>query len=434
LGHPLAGPEGFFQAVGEGGEAERRITNMPRWLLKFLHAIGLTNLTDQQVERATTVPSVSNSTHKVEVVSIVLEKHPNADSLSVVNVFGGYTCLVRTEDWKGIAKGAYVPPDSLVDTRRPEFAFLLEHAREDGKHRVKAKKLRGIVSFGLLVPALPEWSVGDDVASILGVEHYEPSPPGEQRNQLLVGHEVAKSPGLNAPRFDVDAFRRYHNLFVEGEPVWVTEKLHGCSARYVWKDGKVHCGSREEWKLEFPNYDHVTVEWLRKRAVFKETGETNEGKVQEIMARVEHRRKNPSRNLWHVAKDATAGLEDWCKAHEGIVVYGEVFGQVQSLKYGHGSGRPVSFAAFDLLRDGKWVDPVEALELGKELPWVPLLQRDMPYSFDAVAALSDGPSLWPGANHHREGCVVKPMKERTDPHVGRVCLKCVGAVYLEKDK
>ena len=83
---------------------------------------------------------MEKSTHVVEVVPVTLEPHPNADSLSIVHVWD-YTVCVRTEDWRGRPMGAYIPPDSLVDTSREEFAFL----REEGKtlHRVRAKRFRG---------------------------------------------------------------------------------------------------------------------------------------------------------------------------------------------------------------------------------------------------------------------------------------------------
>jgi len=45
------------------------------------------------------------STHRVEVVPVSLEKHPNADALSVVRVFG-YSVCVRTEDWQEGQLGA----------------------------------------------------------------------------------------------------------------------------------------------------------------------------------------------------------------------------------------------------------------------------------------------------------------------------------------
>lgn len=372
-----------------------------------------------------------NSTHKVEVVPIVMEKHNNADTLSICNVFGGYTCVLRTCDWSGIKLGAYIPPDSLVDTGRPEFSFLIEQARADGKHRVKAKKLRGVVSFGLMVPAPVGAVIGDDVTELLGVEHYEPPLPGEQKAGLITGGEIAEAPNVQFVKYDVDAFRKYHGLFVPGEQVWVTEKIHGASARYVFHNGQMHCGSRNEWKKEFPSYEHITMEWLRQRVFVKIIEDpgvevVDEERCVEIFDKLHSKPK--ARNLWWNA--LTPEVEEWCKRHPDCVMYGEVYGQVQNLKYGLNG---VAFAAFDIMIDGAWLHAEDARHLAPMIPWVPFLGIE-PYSFDMVVGKSDGPSTMPGANHHREGCVVKPVMERRDPYVGRVCFKCVGGTYLEKDK
>src|SRR5437773_1584681 len=70
---------------------------------------------------------MADSTHRAEVVPVVLEKHPNADALSIVKIYdGGYQCIVRTEDWVGKDKGVYIQPDSLVPLIQPEFAFLAD--------------------------------------------------------------------------------------------------------------------------------------------------------------------------------------------------------------------------------------------------------------------------------------------------------------------
>ncbi len=92
------------------------------------------------------------STHKIEVVPIHLKPHPNADSLSLAHVFDHYVCAVRTEDWKDRVLGVYCPPDSVMPDL-PEYAFL------KGQFRIKAKKLRGVVSQGLLdIPRRPQHS------------------------------------------------------------------------------------------------------------------------------------------------------------------------------------------------------------------------------------------------------------------------------------
>jgi RNA ligase (TIGR02306 family) len=319
---------------------------------------------------------MQKSTHKVEVVPVVLEPHPNADSLSVVRIFAGYTCCVRTADWKGKTTGAYIPPDSVVDSRRPEFAFLA------GYERIKVKKLRGIVSMGLLIPAPPDANIGDDVADYFGVTHYEPKLP------MSTGGETERPPDGYRPAFDVDSLRRYAHVFEIDELVWITEKIHGASARYCWHEGRMYCGSRTEWKRE------------------------------------------DEKNLWWKALKAHPEIQRFCEHFPSITVYGEVYGQVQDLKYGAGKNE-VRFAAFDLLQGGLWINPQAARDIGKDLPWVPFVSC-RPFDLQAILDSAEGPSLVPGATHVREGIVIKPIHERTHPEIGRVCLKVVGNGYLER--
>lgn len=328
-----------------------------------------------------------NSTHRVEVVPVTLEPHPNADSLSIVKVYG-YSVCVRTADWQDEHVGAYIPPDSIVDTTRPEFAFLAKPGSD--KHRLKAIKLRGVVSFGMLVHAPVGSMLGDDVAEALGVVHYEPAMVCGNSS----GGEAEAPPAVYAPHYDLDTARRYADCFVVGEPVHVTEKLHGTSARYVWNDGRMFAGSRKEWK----RYDRSTVYWA--------------------------------------VLDKYPQIVEFCKSHPGVVVYGEIYGWVQDLRYGHQPGC-VSFAAFDLMAPdetygGRWIDHVAARLLAPELPWVPLVASDVPFDFDALCGLADGKSLIAGADHVREGVVIVPATERYDERVGRVKLKLVGAGYLSK--
>jgi len=113
-----------------------------------------------------------------------------------------------------------------------------------------------------------------------------------------------------------------------------------------------------------------------------------------------------------------------------LAVYGEVFGQVQNLKYGSTDGK-IFFAAFDILRGNQWLDFDEAHAIGAPLPWVPLVYRG-PFDKEKIIELAEGDSSYPGANHYREGVVIKPVNERTDRRIGRVQLKVVGNRYLSK--
>lgn len=323
------------------------------------------------------------STHKVEVVPVTLEEHPNADKLSVVNVFGGYPCCVRTADWKNRDLAAYIPPDSVVDVTRSEFSFLAKGTKT--KHRVKCVKLRGVQSYGLLVPAPEGAQIGDDVAEYFGVEHYEPV-----MRELCTGGEAESAPERlrMVSKYDLDSLRRYASVFEPGEPVMVTEKIHGANSRYCYWEDRMWCGSRREWKRQ----DSCCL-W------------------------------------WNALTDEMAAF---CRTYPGVVLFGEIYGNVQSLKYGHVN--EARFAAFDVLDSvGLFIHACRTRTLLKDngVPQVPLLDI-VPFDFDAVCAMAEGPSKMPKADHIREGCVVKPLVERFHQSVGRVCLKVVGAGYLEK--
>ena len=314
-------------------------------------------------------------THKVEVVKVKLEPHPNADSLSVVRIYG-FTCCVRTEDWKDGDLGAYIQPDSIVDTQRPEFAFLGEHKR------IKVKRLRGVISMGLLVKAPEGMEEGEDAAEALGVTHYEPP-----LQSCGTGGEAEPAPrGIFAPKYDVESMYRYAELFHDGEEVVATEKIHGANARFVYHQERMWAGSRSEWKAY-----------------------------------------NAS-NLWWSALKQNSWLEQFCGEHPELVVYGEVFGNVQSLKYGCGSGE-YKIAVFDVLRETEWVG-YDELRTWDKLQLVPLIYRGK-FDLESLKGMAEGPSTIPGANHTREGIVVKPMIERYDM-IGRVQLKLVSNSYLEK--
>ena len=52
-----------------------------------------------------------------------------------------------------------------------------------------------------------------------------------------------------------------------------------------------------------------------------------------------------------------------------------------------------------------------------------------PYSLEQVKQLAEGSTML-GGGHVREGVVVRPLKERTDPKIGRAVLKYIGDGYL----
>jgi RNA ligase (TIGR02306 family) len=331
------------------------------------------------------------STHSCDVVEVKLGKHPNADFLSVVKV-GGWQVLVKTTDWNDGDLGVYIPPDSLVDTSKKEFSFLSPDTPV--MFRVRVKKMRGFVSQGLLIPAPQGAEVGDDMMGFFGVEHYEPPLP------LSSGGDNEVAPWGHYPKYDVENYNRYPVL-QDGEEVVITEKIHGANARFKWYDGRLYCGSRTNWK----KYNPLSIWW-----------------------------KAAEQNPW---------IAQWCERHPKITVYGEVFGNVQSLKYGAGNNQ-IFLRVFDLWDGCGWINFAAAMILSQtdqlgmapstvaKLQWAPILYKG-PFDEKVARELAEGNSSIHGAKHCAEGVVVRPVVERFDEQVGRVQLKIVSNRYLSKE-
>src|SRR5688572_22449323 len=113
---------------------------------------------------------IRKSTHTAIVVPLIRKPHDNADSLSIVSIDETYQVVIRTADWEGETKAVYIPPQNIVDTEIPEFAWL----KTPGSDRfivTKPVKLRGQWSYGFLVKC-PEWAnVGDDLTEHFKLRH-----------------------------------------------------------------------------------------------------------------------------------------------------------------------------------------------------------------------------------------------------------------------
>lgn len=322
------------------------------------------------------------STHSVNVIEISeVRPHDNAERLEIVPV-GGWQAVVKKGQFKPGDKAVYVQPDYTVPTVRPEFAFLAKEGKD--RHRLKAVRLRGVLSYGLLIP-LPEdipGEVGANVMADLGIERYEPPVTNAGADDL----PADQWPDAYASKFDVESLQNFPGIFKEGEPVIVTEKIHGANARYLFLNGIFYMGSRTRWL------------------------------------------KSDGNHIWRRAADATPSIRKFCEVLPGLVLYGEVYGSVQSLKYGAAPGE-VRFRAFAALDQGRWLDmlPLWGLFATHKLPAAPKLY-DGPYDFNVIAAIAEQDStLCDG--QLMEGVVITPCLDRRDDQIGRVALKHISQRY-----
>ncbi len=319
--------------------------------------------------------------HDVTVVRLgEIRKHPNADTLSITEVLG-CPVILRTGDYAEGELAAYVPVDSVVPGDAERWAFL-RHTPDDVRPiRIRAKRLRGIFSMGLLAKPEPDMAEGDEIRERWGIVAYE-APMA-----LTIGGDNEPDPGLMPCYTDIDGWRRYRRLLVDGEQIVATEKIHGANGRYLWRDGRLWVGSRTGIKREDP------------------------------------------RSIWWQAAYA-ADLAAKLATVPGIAVYGEVYGQVQDLKYGVTSG--ARFVAFDAMdtTTRRYLDyhDFDVLMDRLKLDVVPVLYHG-PYDPEAIAALAEGKTVFADGVHVREGFVVRPVAERFDERLGRVILKLAGEGY-----
>lgn len=318
-------------------------------------------------------------TNSATVVPVIMRPHPNAATLSLVDV-GGVDVVVKTDEWLGVDRGVYVPPENYVDTKQPELAFL-----GDGPFRVKVIKLRGVYSFGLLLKCREGMSVGDDVTNIFCVAHYDPEPTQKENSWMPPSNQMKLM-----PKYDVDSHHKLRQL-VGDVMVEVTEKIHGQNASYYWLDGQVICRARRVW-VPRDNKEYV----------------------------------------WR-AFDVTPGIEFFLQNNPDLVLFGEVYGHVKNYRYDAPIGG-AAFRCFDIRRlsDFAYLEGQERRDLCERynVPHAPVLSVSV-HDFDEVQQFAVGSSTL-NEDTLKEGCVVKPESHIFDHGGNRVMYKFVNPEYLSK--
>lgn len=329
------------------------------------------------------------STFNVPVVVVPkVGKHPNADNLSIVTIFNT-PVIFRTGDFHEGDLAVYVPYDAVVPLSDPLFSFLGKGNNNATTARIKPVRLRGIYSEGLLVKPKPGMIPGEDVQSSFGITKYE------EPEQFSMATDNEKDPGF-MPRYEVEPYLKYKHLLTDNEDVVVTEKIHGCNGRFGYVNGRLWVGS------------HSTI-----------------------------KRFNETNLWWKVA--VKLNLEEKLKKFPGVIFYGEVYGQVQDLKYSVSPAEGVRLRIFDAYdtgvredgtrQTGRWFDwsEIEQMTESAGLKTVPKLYEG-PLVRATVEALRTGKSTLDNLTM-REGIVIRPMKERYNTETGRTLLKLVSEEY-----
>jgi len=342
------------------------------------------------------------SSFSVPVIRIRgIEPIANGDAIELA-VVGDYRSVVRKGQFTAGSLAVYLPEASVLPDSLIGELGLVGKLAGGARNRIKAIRLRGCLSQGILLDRIPaNANEGDCVAMSLGVVKYDPPVPAHMAGEVanLSGHPL---------RYDIENFKAFPDVLADGEDVEMTEKTHGtfCGAGVV--PGLVHpemCGGD----------GLVYSKGLgSKGLVFRDNG-ANAGNLYMQAVR---------------AADLHAAIRRVFPGHT-VHVLGEVYGAgVQDLAYGR---RDRTFAAFDINVDGRYLDrdafSTAVAELG--IARMPVLYRG-PFSRATLYAHTDGNTVVGGGAHIREGVVVVPVAERRDATIGRVVLKSVSGDYLTR--
>ncbi|MFG2437825.1 RNA ligase (ATP) [Streptomyces sp. NPDC048508] len=347
------------------------------------------------------------STLRVTAEMLTVHDHPNADALELAQV-GLYRAVVAKGAFRTGEHAVYIPEQSVLPAPLIEELGLTGRLAGSAADRVRAVRLRGELSQGIVCrpEALADVDLaraaeeGTDFAETLGIVKWVPPIPP------TMDGDVESAPGL-LPWVDIENIQRYPDIFTEGEPVVLTEKLHGsaCLLTYLADGDRVHVSSKG---------------FGAKSLALKE---------------------DPRNLYWravhaHGVPQAAARLAERLGARR-VGIFGEVYGAgVQDLTYGaDGRREAIGYAVFDVSAeiDGevRWLDAAELLT--GELPLVPRLYEG-PYAIGRVVEIASGRETVSGRGLHlREGVVIRPAVERYSPVTGgRAVAKAVSPAYLTR--
>lgn len=351
------------------------------------------------------------ATFEAVVLPVNIEAHSNADSLEIARI-GEYRSIVRKGDFKSGDLVAYIPEGAVLPDQLIAEMGLTGRLAGGDKNRVKAVKLRGVLSQGLCYPAREGWAPGSDVATELGIWKYEPVVPAGFSGELMsVGtHRTMK--------YDIENYKKYPDVFQDGELVVFTEKLHGTFAMFgVMSNDEQLSDAYNDTAYLVVGSKGVAAQGL----AFKVDSEAN-------------------KNNLYVRTALELTLVERCYNYFGddksVFIMGEIFGPgVQDLNYGL---TKTEFRVFDIYvgspGKGEFLNDVDldTACAGLKLARVPVIYRG-PFSKEVLEKYTNGKETISGT-HVREGVVVRAAVERRAnadlPCYDRAQLKSVSEGYL----
>ena len=350
-----------------------------------------------------------------------IEPHPYADRLDIAHIGDGIKCVVGKNSFKQGQFVVHIPEDAILPPALLEEMGLTGMLAGKSKNRVRPRKIKGILSEGILYPCYGpslgmkiEIVEGLDFAPELGLRKYDQPIPASMGGEVQnLGREYTLS-------YDIENIYKYRRVIPEGRDVVMTEKIHGswCCLGFHPDAGPI-----------------VTSKGLSKKGLAFKVGGG---------------RSNIYLEMWELYGKIVMQYYNAMVVHSpslfsngnsrGVYMLGEVYGRgVQDMNYGL-DGR--DFRLFDVVDgDGisqyfkpgvdfndKFIGELGCVKDGVAvmMKGVPEVYRG-PFSMEVLERETQGKSrLYDGI---REGVVVRPIYEKRDEKLGRVILKSINPAY-----
>jgi RNA ligase (TIGR02306 family) len=299
-----------------------------------------------------------------------------ADKIELA-VVGGWNCIIQKGQYGEGGLVVVATTDAIIPQELSDAMNVTNYLRKG--QRVRTVKLRGVYSECLIIPFMycknaakltnTKWNEGEDMMEMLGIFKYE--PPAVQV-QLASGRKIRYSQNPNfGIYYKFPNLKNVKGMFSEDDLVEITRKIHGTNARY---------GIVRKWKLSI--WDKVKrffgAEWVEYEYVYGshnvEKGSDSQGFYSTDVWRTIDNKYKIREKLWDLFKR----YKDYYEIKEGIVIYGEIFGEGIQKNYDYGL-KEIEFAGFDVTINGEYCDSGRRLDIFNnvlDLPHVPILYGD----------------------------------------------------------
>lgn len=287
-----------------------------------------------------------------------------ADNIELV-IINGWNAITKKGEYNVGDMVGIATTDAVIPKELSDVMGVTSYLRKG--QRVRTVKLRGIYSECLIIPKklLPigVMYLGKDLMDILGIFKYE--PPTRQI-QLSSGRIFKYHQNSNfGVYYKFPNIKNVAGMFMEGDHVEITRKIHGANARYgIVKKSKLSLW--EKVKRFFGN------EWVEYEFVYGshnvEKGSDSQGFYNTDIWKTAAEKYNIRDVLWKFVRE-------YKNIGTGVILYGEIYGAGIQKNYDYGL-EEIEFAGFDLVINEVYQSSIKSRLIIKhwlQLPYVELL-------------------------------------------------------------